>query len=126
VGSQRFGTRYRYLDREQLNFESGPLLDSVDLAANARSYGLEVIEIPPGPDAVTRLGEAVTAAKASTSATLIHVRSDPFAYAPEGDGWWDVPVAQVSELDSTRRAYEEYTRQRTRQRPLLGDEGAEE
>jgi len=126
VGSQRFGTRYRYLDREQLNFESGPLLDAVDLAANARSYGLEVIEIPPGPDAVARLSEAVTAAKASTSATLIHVRSDPFAYAPEGDGWWDVPVAQVSELDSTRRAYEEYTQQRTRQRPLLGDEGAEE
>ena len=120
VGSQRFGTRYRYLNRDELNFESGSLLDAVDLAANARSYGVDVIEIEPGADAVARLHDAVVAAKASQASTLIHIHSDPFQYAPDGDGWWDVPVAQVSELESTKQAYDEYVEQRKNQRPLLG------
>lgn len=119
VGSQRFGTRYRYLDPEQRNFESGELL-AVDLAANARSYGIEVIEIKPGPDAIDQLSAAVTAAKRSDTSTLIHINSDPFVYAPDGDGWWDVPVAQVSELESTSQAYAEYADQQKFQRPLLG------
>jgi 3D-(3,5/4)-trihydroxycyclohexane-1,2-dione acylhydrolase (decyclizing) len=120
VGAERFGTRYRYLDTEARNFESGELLTAVDLAANARSYGIDVIAIPPGPDATAKLAAAVTRAKAARASTLIHIESDPFAYAPDGEGWWDVPVAQVSELDSTRQAYAEYTDQRQRQRPLLG------
>ncbi|MGN6204362.1 3D-(3,5/4)-trihydroxycyclohexane-1,2-dione acylhydrolase (decyclizing) [Humibacter sp.] len=126
VGSQRFGTRYRYLNRDELNFESGDLLDAVDLAANARSYGIDVIEIEPGADATSRLHDAVAVAKASRASTLIHIHSDPFAYAPDGEGWWDVPVAQVSELESTRQAYDEYVEQRAKQRPLLGREEAGE
>ena len=51
---------------------------------------------------------------------MIHINSDPLVYAPDGEGWWDVPVAEVSTLDSTRRAREEYVEQRARQRPLLG------
>ena len=39
--------------------------------------------------------------------------------APDGEGWWDVPVAEVSELDSTRTARADYEQQRRRQRPLL-------
>ncbi|MHA7985758.1 3D-(3,5/4)-trihydroxycyclohexane-1,2-dione acylhydrolase (decyclizing) [Rathayibacter sp. CAU 1779] len=120
VGSQRFGTRYRYLDREESNFESGALLTAVDLAANARSYGIDVIEIAPGADAASRLRDAVAAAKTSETSTLIHVDSDPFSYAPDGEGWWDVPVAQVSELESTRHAHAEYVEQQKKQRPLLG------
>jgi 3D-(3,5/4)-trihydroxycyclohexane-1,2-dione acylhydrolase (decyclizing) len=119
VGSQRYGTRYRYRDARKLNFEDGDVLP-VDLAANARSYGIEVIEIAPGNDAMSRLSAAVTAAKASRTSTLIHIESDPQTYAPDGGGWWDVPVAQVSELDSTRRARSEYESKRSEQRPLLG------
>ena len=120
VGAERFGTRYRYLDPSGRNFESGQLLTAVDLAANARSYGIDVIEIPAGADAISRLSAAVKAAKASTTSTLIHIESDPFLYAPDGEGWWDVPVAQVSELESTRRAHAEYLERQHKQRPLLG------
>ena len=120
VGSQRFGTRYRYLNRDELNFESGDLLTAVDLAANARSYGVDVVEIHPGAEAIDQLGAAVREAKASDRPTLIHINSDPYVYAPEGEGWWDVPVAQTAELDSTRQAYAEYREQRAKQRPLLG------
>jgi 3D-(3,5/4)-trihydroxycyclohexane-1,2-dione acylhydrolase (decyclizing) len=120
VGSQRFGTRYRYRDSEELNFESGDLLTAVDLAANARSYGIDVIEIQPTSQAIDHLAAAVRAAKASARSTLIHVNSDPFVYAPDGEGWWDVPVAQASELDSTKQAYADYLEQQKKQRPLLG------
>ena len=66
------------------------------------------------------MSAAVRAAKASDTATLIHIRSDPFRYAPEGESWWDVPVAEVSELAGTREAYAAYLESRRRQRPLLG------
>jgi 3D-(3,5/4)-trihydroxycyclohexane-1,2-dione acylhydrolase (decyclizing) len=120
VGVERFGTRYRYLDADSQSFESGELLDAVDLAANARSYGIDVIEIAAGADATEQLGAAVRAAKDNDTATLIHIRADPFMYSPDGGGWWDVPVAQVSEMLSTAEAYAGYREVRRRQRPLLG------
>jgi 3D-(3,5/4)-trihydroxycyclohexane-1,2-dione acylhydrolase (decyclizing) len=119
VGSERFGTSYRYLDPQRLSFDTGDYLP-VDLAANARSFGIEVTEIRPGPAALGELSAAVAAAKARSTATLIHITSDPLVYAPDGEGWWDVPVAEVSELESTGKAYGEYLEQRKRQRPLLG------
>src|ERR1700761_7415123 len=54
VGSQRYGTRYRYRDDAERNFERGDFLP-VDLAANARSFGTDVIELAPGADAAARL-----------------------------------------------------------------------
>jgi 3D-(3,5/4)-trihydroxycyclohexane-1,2-dione acylhydrolase (decyclizing) len=41
-------------------------------------------------------------------------------YAPDGEGWWDVPVAEVSRIASTQRALEEYRGPKSTQRPLLG------
>jgi 3D-(3,5/4)-trihydroxycyclohexane-1,2-dione acylhydrolase (decyclizing) len=119
VGAERFGTKYRYLDPKARNFEGDAVLP-VDLAANARSYGIDVIEIASGPDAIAELGRAVRAAKGKETATVIHINSDPLVYAPDGEGWWDVPVAEVSTLASTRRARKDYLAQRARQKPLLG------
>jgi 3D-(3,5/4)-trihydroxycyclohexane-1,2-dione acylhydrolase (decyclizing) len=119
VGSERFGTAYRYRDPAALDFEhSGPL--PVDLAANARSYGVDVIEVAPGPDAIRDLTAAVRTAKASDRTTLIHVTADPRVYAPDGGGWWDVPVAAVSTLPSTRAARVAYEQDRRAQKRLLG------
>jgi 3D-(3,5/4)-trihydroxycyclohexane-1,2-dione acylhydrolase (decyclizing) len=118
VGSQRFGTRYRRLD-DTGSFEGDQILP-VDLAANARSYGVDVIEVQPSPNAIEDLRAAVRQAKANDHTTLVHINSDPLIYAPEGDGWWDVPVAETSTLESTQRARAEYLEQRAAQRPLLG------
>ncbi|MBT1607137.1 3D-(3,5/4)-trihydroxycyclohexane-1,2-dione acylhydrolase (decyclizing) [Curtobacterium flaccumfaciens] len=118
VGSERFGTKYRYLDETE-SFENGEPLP-VDLAANARSYGVDVIEVQPGPDSIEDLKAALRQAKANDHTTLVHINSDPLVYAPEGDGWWDVPVAQTSTLPSTQAARAEYEQQVATQRPLLG------
>lgn len=119
VGSERFGTRYREYDPEARNFQGDGILP-VDLAMNARSYGLDVIEVQPGASAIDDLKAAVVQAKASDRSTVIHINSDPLIYAPDGAGWWDVPVAEVSTLESTQRARREYEEQRVTQRPLLG------
>ncbi len=114
LGSQRFGTRYRYRGEE--GRLDGDLLP-VDLAANARSLGVHVIEVSSREE----LAEAVREAKAAPpdGPVLIHVTTDPFVQAPDSQSWWDVPVSQVSELESTRDAYLRHEGHRRRQRPLL-------
>jgi 3D-(3,5/4)-trihydroxycyclohexane-1,2-dione acylhydrolase (decyclizing) len=79
-----------------------------------------VIDLAAGADAIEQLSRAIKSAKTRSTATLIHIRSDPFLYAPDGESWWDVPVAQVSEMSSTGTAYARYLEERRRQRPLLG------
>jgi 3D-(3,5/4)-trihydroxycyclohexane-1,2-dione acylhydrolase (decyclizing) len=119
VGSQRFGTLYRYQDKAGNNFESGEILP-IDLATNAESLGIRVIRVEPGADAIVDLAAAVADAKASERATLIHITSDPLLYSPDGEGWWDVPVAAESTLESTRAARADYLEHRKNQKPHLG------
>ncbi|WP_251454008.1 3D-(3,5/4)-trihydroxycyclohexane-1,2-dione acylhydrolase (decyclizing) [Microbacterium sp. Marseille-Q6648] len=119
VGSERFGTWYREYDGDARNFQGERILP-VDLAMNARSYGLDVIEIEPGASAIDDLKAAVTQAKASEKSTFIHINSDPLIYAPNGAGWWDVPVAAESTIDSSKAARSRYLEHRRGQRPLLG------
>ena len=44
--------------------------------------------------------------------------------APDGETWWDVPVAEVSALEDTRRAREAYEKAKTAQRPFVGPQNA--
>ena len=119
VGSDRFGTWYREFDETARNFQGEQILP-VDLAMNARSYGLDVIEIEPGESSVDDLKAAMAVAKASEKSTFIHINSNPLLYAPDGAGWWDVPVAEVSTLESTQHARADYEEQQLRQKKLLG------
>jgi len=119
VGSQRYGTKYCYRDDAHNDFNEGEPLP-VDLAANAASLGIDVIRVEPGPGAIDQLSAAMSRAKASDTATLIHIHSDPLLFSIDGGGWWDVPVAEVSTMATTTRARAEYERQRQQQRPLLG------
>jgi len=120
IGSQRFGTQYRYRNQKENNFENDQRLP-VDLAANAASLGIQVISIKESSTAIADLHEAVKTAKKSDKATLIHINSDPLLYSPGGEGWWDVPIAPVSTLQSTQAAYAKYSKEITAQRPLLGN-----
>lgn len=121
LGSQRFGTKYRYLDEKQHSFDHGDTLP-IDLAANAESLGVRVIRVAPGENTGADLSEAVAAAKAlpeGSGPVLIHVDTLLEADAPSSESWWDVPVTSVSELASTQEAYQTYHAQKSTQRPLL-------
>ncbi|WP_214103301.1 3D-(3,5/4)-trihydroxycyclohexane-1,2-dione acylhydrolase (decyclizing) [Acrocarpospora catenulata] len=114
LGSQRFGTAYRYRDPATGRLTGSRL--PVDLAANARSLGATVIEVRSPAE----LDQAIKNAKAADGGPIvIHVETDPTVHAPDSAAWWDVPVSQVSDLDTTRAAYEEYAAHKTTQRPLL-------
>jgi 3D-(3,5/4)-trihydroxycyclohexane-1,2-dione acylhydrolase (decyclizing) len=86
---------------------------------------MDVIRIAPTSGAIGDLREAIKKAKASTRATLIHIHSNPLLYSPDGEGWWDVPVAGVSTLPSTQAAHKQYLKSVSKQKPLLG-KGASE
>jgi 3D-(3,5/4)-trihydroxycyclohexane-1,2-dione acylhydrolase (decyclizing) len=115
LGSQRFGTRYRFRGDVSGRLDGEPL--PVDLAANARSLGAHVIEVHSRAE----LEDAVKQAKASThpGPVVIHVQTDPTVQAPDSGSWWDVPVAQVSELESTQAAHAAYLEHKGDQRPLV-------
>ncbi|SDT20883.1 3D-(3,5/4)-trihydroxycyclohexane-1,2-dione acylhydrolase (decyclizing) [Friedmanniella luteola] len=113
LGSQRFGTRYRYRNPASGRLDGDVL--PVDLAANAASFGLEVIRTSTAAE----LADAVKAAKASAGACVIHVETDPLVSAPDSEAWWDVPVSATSTLDSTQRARQVYEPHKATQRPFL-------
>ena len=120
VGSQRYGTQYRFQDKDRNSFETNATLP-IDLAANAQSLGISVIRVEPGANVIADLAAAVATAKASATATLIHINSDPLLFSPDTEGWWDVPVAEVSALDSTTQARADYVVRQQNQRSYLGD-----
>jgi 3D-(3,5/4)-trihydroxycyclohexane-1,2-dione acylhydrolase (decyclizing) len=51
---------------------------------------------------------------------VIHVNTDPLVHAPDSRAWWDVPVSQVADLESTRDAYGRYQGHLAEQKHLLG------
>jgi 3D-(3,5/4)-trihydroxycyclohexane-1,2-dione acylhydrolase (decyclizing) len=111
LGSAGFGTAYRARgDDGQL---SGDTLE-VDFAANARSLGVEAVRVRTIAD----LREALAAARAATDTRVVVVETDRAVGVPGYESWWDVPVAETSEMDAVREAREGYERQRARERPL--------
>lgn len=112
LGSQRFGTRYRY--RSETGRLDGDRLP-VDLAANAASLGADVISVESRDELAAAIGKA----RSSSGTTVIHVETDPLVPAPDSPAWWDVPVAEVSTLDSTREARVAYEQAKAAQRHHL-------
>ncbi|MFC4555719.1 3D-(3,5/4)-trihydroxycyclohexane-1,2-dione acylhydrolase (decyclizing) [Georgenia faecalis] len=113
LGSQRFGTRFRMRQAATGQLDGG--LVPFDIAANARSLGADVLVA----DGVDDFREAFLTARAATRTTVICVETDIDGPNPPSSAWWDVPVAEVATLDSTRQARETYDDARRDQRRFL-------
>ncbi|HEV7471305.1 MAG TPA: 3D-(3,5/4)-trihydroxycyclohexane-1,2-dione acylhydrolase (decyclizing) [Pseudonocardia sp.] len=113
LGSQRFGTRYRYRSAETHRLDGDVL--PLDLAANAESYGIRVIRTK-GPD---DFAAAIVDAKAAPDSTVIYVETDPLIGAPDSNSWWDVPVSAVAGIESTRAARKVYDEAKATQKSFL-------
>jgi 3D-(3,5/4)-trihydroxycyclohexane-1,2-dione acylhydrolase (decyclizing) len=50
---------------------------------------------------------------------VIAIETDRYAPAPDGESWWEVPVAEISDSEPVRNARQEYERARARQRSHL-------
>jgi 3D-(3,5/4)-trihydroxycyclohexane-1,2-dione acylhydrolase (decyclizing) len=112
VGAQGFGTHYRYRDANgQLAGDYLP----VDLAANAASLGAHVIRA----NTIAEIKQALVDAREIDRTTVIAVEVDREQRVPGYESWWDVPVAQVSEVDTAQKARAEYEVARKKERYFL-------
>jgi 3D-(3,5/4)-trihydroxycyclohexane-1,2-dione acylhydrolase (decyclizing) len=112
IGSQRFGTKYRYRD-EETGLLTGDILP-VDFTQNARSLGAYVIETHDMLSFNTALAEA----KTRTETTVITIETSLTKGVP-GYAWWEVAIAEVSEIDTVQKAYSEYVEHKRKQRYYL-------
>jgi 3D-(3,5/4)-trihydroxycyclohexane-1,2-dione acylhydrolase (decyclizing) len=111
LGTEGFGADYRARGEDgQLSGEHLP----VDLAANAASFGADVIRAADIGELRTALAEA----RDSTRTTVIHVETDPDVYVPRFH-WWDVAVAEVSTVESVEGARATYEEERRKSRRHL-------
>jgi 3D-(3,5/4)-trihydroxycyclohexane-1,2-dione acylhydrolase (decyclizing) len=113
LGSQRFGTRYRYRNAETGMLDGDKL--PVDLAANAQSLGADVLRTSTIED----FRSALVQAKQSDRTTVVYVETDPLAPVPSSESWWDVPVSEVAAIDTTNEAYAVYSEHKRKQRQYL-------
>jgi 3D-(3,5/4)-trihydroxycyclohexane-1,2-dione acylhydrolase (decyclizing) len=118
VGSQGFGTQYRYRKNGTIGLDSeedpGDVLP-VDLAANAASLGAHVMRA----SSVRELRDALREAKAVDRTVMIHIPVDRYEGVPDYESFWDVPVAEVSEMESVVAARKEYAQNRRAERRYL-------
>lgn len=109
LGTEGFGTHYRYRNKKTGHLDGAVL--PVDLAANAASMGADVLT----PRNVKELKKALEDSRKIKNTTVIYVETDK-QKGVEGYSWWDVPVAQVSELPKVKAAYKQLTKNKLKQK----------
>jgi 3D-(3,5/4)-trihydroxycyclohexane-1,2-dione acylhydrolase (decyclizing) len=118
VGSQGFGTHYRYRKNGSIGLDSeeepGKILP-VDLAANAESLGAHVLRTT----SVGELRDALEEARVADRTVVIHIPVDRYEGVPDYESFWDVPVAEVSEMETVVAARKEYAQNRRAERRFL-------
>jgi 3D-(3,5/4)-trihydroxycyclohexane-1,2-dione acylhydrolase (decyclizing) len=118
LGQEGFGTRYVYpTDGRLAGDEEGGQVRTlpVDLAANARSLGAHVIECASYRD----FAAALRSARDVEQTTVIYVQNDRLHDVPGYESWWDVPVAEVSELPAVGAARRVWETMRAHERHLF-------
>ncbi len=111
-GSQGFACRFNYRG------DDGQFSDNridIDLAANAASYGADVFTATTASEFTKALADAANTANTA----VIYVKVDAKGRFGGSGAWWDVPVPEVSDLESTQQARKEYDEQRADQRLYL-------
>jgi 3D-(3,5/4)-trihydroxycyclohexane-1,2-dione acylhydrolase (decyclizing) len=113
LGQNEFGTRYRFRSQASGLMDGEPI--AVDFAANARSLGAHALKAAT----LDELKQALQKAKSLDRTTVIVVETDPAVSVPGYESWWDVAVAEVSELESVREARARYEEARKCERFFL-------
>jgi 3D-(3,5/4)-trihydroxycyclohexane-1,2-dione acylhydrolase (decyclizing) len=114
LGTDGFGTLYRYRSNGSLGVDGADPQEllPVDLAANAESLGATVFRAGN----LAELRAALDNARAEDGVVVISIVVDRYESVPDYDSWWDVAVAEVSEVASVRAARERYEAARENER----------
>ncbi|HEX2232099.1 MAG TPA: 3D-(3,5/4)-trihydroxycyclohexane-1,2-dione acylhydrolase (decyclizing) [Thermoleophilaceae bacterium] len=117
VGSAGFGTHYRRSANGSPPTDDGAIPEKlpIDLAANAESLGARVLRARTIPELRAALDEG----RAADGVVVVHIEVDRYAGVPSYESWWDVPVAEVSEIEATAAARAAWEAMRARERSYL-------
>lgn len=107
-GNQGMGTEYRY--RRNGKLEGEPI--AVDFVGNARSLGADAVRAHTRDD----LRKALQEARKSSKTAVIVIETSYSQRVPGYESWWDVPIAEVSEIKSVQDARKNYIDARKKQR----------
>ena len=115
LGSEGFGTRYLFRNQNSQRIDGDETSSNatlpINLAENARSLGAHVIEC----NDYQSLTNALKDAKAIDKTTVIYTTCDRYQ-GVDGYGWWEVPIAQVSEMKTVDEAKMENSEMKKKQR----------
>lgn len=106
IGSEGFGTYFRERDPQTDSLTGAQL--PVNFAQNAASLGAKVFEA----DTIADFKEALQKSQAEKRTTVIVVRTDRDERVPGYESWWDVAVAETSQMESVQAARTEYEKKR--------------
>lgn len=107
-GSGGFGTEYRFRKDGKLEGNTA----NVDFVANAQSLGAQAARVRT----LDELRKALVAARTNTRTTVTVIEVDRNARVPSYESWWDVAVAETSEMESVRSARDAYEKGVKRER----------
>jgi 3D-(3,5/4)-trihydroxycyclohexane-1,2-dione acylhydrolase (decyclizing) len=107
-GNRGMGTEYRYRHAGNGN---GDLIN-IDFAANAESLGACAVR------ARTReqLENALVEARKQVRTSVVVIETDYNQRVAGYESWWDVPIAETSEIESVTTAHRDYADARNKER----------
>jgi len=112
VGCGGFGTEYRYRTASG-HLDGQPI--AVDYVASAAALGAHAVSALNR----TEILDALRQARASDTTTVIVIPVDRHQRVGGYESWWDVAVAEVSEMPLVQAARKQYDIMRTKERPFL-------
>ena len=110
-GNRGMGTNYRF--RRGDKYDGDPI--NLDFVANAQSLGAWSVRVSTGED----LKSALASAKRQDRTSVIVIETSYDDRVPGYEYWWDVPIAEVSEVDSVKKARRDYEKARKKERYFL-------
>jgi 3D-(3,5/4)-trihydroxycyclohexane-1,2-dione acylhydrolase (decyclizing) len=106
-GSGGFGTKYQYRDQKN----AGAVIP-VDFVANAASLGAHAVRAKT----YEQLADALIDLRKQPQTSVVVVETDYYDAVPGYESWWDVPIAEVSEIESVQQARIKYVEGKKRER----------
>ena len=115
LGSEGFGTRYLFRNQNSQRIDGDETTTNatlpINLADNARSLGAHVIECTD----YQSLTNALKDAKSIDKTTVIYTTCDRYQ-GIDGYGWWEVPVAEISDMKTVDEASKQNLKMKKKQR----------
>lgn len=110
-GNSGMGTEYRYHSGKN---GQGDVM-TLDFVSNAASLGAYAVRARSREE----LEKALVDARKQTRTSVVVVETDYNQRVPGYESWWDVPIAEVSEVEAVRAAYRNYAQEKKKERAFL-------